>query len=289
MKPTFLFLLVFLCANPVVKAQEYRHHDEQQIWPGGAPGSNPENWPWEGYKEEWRIDSATNKEMVIFVTEPTVQVFLPPREKNTGAAVVVCPGGGYNIVVIGKEGYDIAQRLNDMGIAVIVLKYRHYNIFAARDDTQRAIRYTRFHSREWNIDPDKIGLGGFSAGGHLSIHAAANLNPPAPEGRKPDAIDSVSDRPDFLMLGYPATNMPKGVEIGAAMPPAFIVVAADDPLMPASVDLFKKLRSMDVPAELHIYQTGGHGFGAGTPECHCSSWMDLFRNWLETNKVISSE
>ncbi len=288
MRTILLTSLTLFLFNVLLPAQEYRHHDEILLWPGGAPGSVQANWPWEGYKEEWQIDSASNKEMVIFVTDPTIQVFLPPMEKNTGTAVVVCPGGGYNIEVIGKEGYDIAKILNEMGIAAIILKYRHYDIFAARDDAQRAIRYTRYHAKEWNIDPEKIGLGGFSAGGHLSLHTAASLEVPLPKGWKADDIDAVSNRPDFLMLGYPGTKMPKGVNFTENMPPAFIVVSGDDGMMPLSFDLYHSLKNMGVPAELHIFQKGGHGFGAGTPECNCSNWLEIFRNWLLTNSFISN-
>ncbi|HYW94391.1 MAG TPA: alpha/beta hydrolase fold domain-containing protein, partial [Bacteroidales bacterium] len=96
----------------------------------------------------------------------------------------------------------------------------------------------------------------------------------------------VSNRPDFLMLGYPATGMSENIKITGNMPPAFIVVAGNDGLMPASVDLFQKLKALNVPAELHIYQQGGHGFGVGTTECHCSNWTILFRNWLDANGII---
>ncbi len=133
-------------------AQDYRHQNEILLWPDGAPGSNPENWPWEGYNHQWRIDSASGKELSIFVTEPTLQVFLPPEDINTGAAVIICPGGGYNVVVIGKEGYDIAMEFNSRGIAAIVLNYRHYNQFAALQDAQRSIHYARLMAAEWGIN-----------------------------------------------------------------------------------------------------------------------------------------
>lgn len=286
MKNGLLLSLSLLMGTLSLYSQEYRHQDELLIWPNGAPGSNEKNWPFKGYKQEWRIDSVSNKEMAIFVTEPTLQVFLPPKEKNTGAAVVVCPGGGYNIVVIGKEGYDIAKRLNELGIAAIVLKYRHYNVFAARDDAHRAIRYTRSHAKEWNIHPSKIGIGGFSAGGHLALHAAANLMP-NDTSRALDALDKISNRPDFLMLVYPGTYLPEGAELDKTIPPTFIVVAGNDGMMPLSYQLYDRLNFLKVPAELHIYQNGGHGFGAGTPECQCSNWLDLFRNWLQVNKFIN--
>jgi acetyl esterase/lipase len=286
MKKIFFLLVTLAISLSVLKAQEYRHQNEINIWPNGAPGSNQSNWPWEGYAEQWRIDSASNKEMVIFVTEPSIQVFLPAPEKNTGAAVVVCPGGGYNIVVIGKEGYDIAERLNDLGIAAIVLKYRHYDVMAARDDAQRALRYTRYHAGDWHIDPGKIGIGGFSAGGHLALHATATIDAPLPAGHHADDVDKISNRPDFMMLIYPGTGLPAGTELNPDLPPAFIAVAGDDGMMPLSLNLFRDLKALKVPAELHIFQGGGHGFGAGTPECHCADWIELFRNWLEANSII---
>lgn len=285
MKRYVLIIVLMLIASNTLTGQEYRHQNEIPIWPNGAPGSNEKNWPWKDYNQEWKIDSATNKEMVIFVTEPTIQVFLPPKEKNTGTAVIVCPGGGYSIVVIGKEGYDIAKKLNDMGIAAIVLKYRHYDIFAALDDAHRAIRFTRAHAKEWNIDSSKVGICGFSAGGHLALHSAANLNPPVKD-RTLDALDKINNRPDFLLLVYPATGLPEGAELNKSIPPTFLVVAGNDGMMPMSLDLYYKLNFLKVPAELHIYQNGGHGFGAGTPECNCSNWFELFDNWLEVNKFI---
>ena len=268
-----------------MNAQEYRHQNEISIWPDGAPGSNEKNWPWKSYKQEWKVDSVTKTEMVINVTEPSIQIFLPPKEKNTGAAVIICPGGGYSIEVIGKEGYDIAKKLNDLGIAGIVLKYRHYDKFAALEDAHRAIRYTRSMANEWNIDASKVGIGGFSAGGHLALHSAVNLNFQSKD-RKTDDLDKLSNSPDFLMLIYPASNSYGGLEIKQKIVPAFIAVASNDIYLPASIDLFSRLLKISSPVELHVYQNGGHGFGPGTPECACSNWFELFYNWLKVNNFI---
>jgi len=281
-----IFSIIFLVFTLIsLNGQEYRHHNEISIWPNGAPGSNENNWPWKTYKEEWKTDTSNNKELVIFVTEPTIQVFLPPKEKNTGAAVVICPGGGYNIIVIGKEGYDIAKKLNESGIVAIVLKYRHYSKDAALDDAYRAIQYARSRAKEWNIDTSKIGIGGFSAGGHLALRAAANLTPLA-SNRPLDGIDRLNRRPDFLMLVYPDTKITQKLELNADMPPVFIIVGAKDGFMPYSVELYNNLYSLKVPAELHIFQNGEHGFAAGTVQCNCSNWFALFRNWLQANKFI---
>ena len=264
-----------------------RFDNEYLIWEKGeVPGNNPTNWPWVKYEEQWQHPADRDEDLVRWVTEPTIRVFLPEKSKNTGAAVLICPGGGYNIIEIDKEGYKVARKLQQLGIAGIVLKYRHYDVFAARDDGQRAMRFIRSKAKDWGVDPNAIGMGGFSAGGHLAIHCAANLNPKV--DWVPDAIDHLSNQPNFMMLIYPSTRMPKGVEIGAQFPPTFISAAADDQykLADACGVLFNKLQELKIPSELHIYQKGGHGYGVGTPECQCASWIELFANWLKVNGFV---
>ncbi len=257
---------------------------EYKIWEGDAPGSNSKNWPWPNYKETWERAADRNDDLVKWVTEPTIKVFLPEATKNTRAAVLICPGGGYNVLEIDKEGYRVAQILQELGVAGIVLKYRHYDVFAARDDGQRAIQFIRSKSKEWDINSDAIGIGGFSAGGHLALHCVANLSPKV--DWTPDMIDKIDDHPNFLMLIYPGTKLPEGVTIGTNIPPTFISVAADDKLAEKCITLFSTLQEIKVPAELHIYQNGGHGYGVGTLKCNCSTWIELFVNWLRTNNFI---
>ena len=188
---------------------------------------------------------------------------------------------------IEKEGYKIAAALQERGIAGIVLKYRHYDIYAALQDAHRAIRFVRSKAEVWKINPRAVGIGGFSAGGHLALHSATNLS--RAEAWTPDDVDRLSKKPDFLMLVYPGLSLPAGATVDANTPPSFIVNAADDTLTKPefAIEYFNKLKQLGVPAELHIYEKGFHGFGLGTPDCRCGNWIDLFRNWMAVNKFIS--
>ncbi len=255
------------------------------IWKGSAPGSNAAHWPSPDYHEQWERPG----QVLTGVTDPTIQVYLPDPKINTGAAVVVCPGGGYRNLWIAKEGWKIARELQARGIAGIVLKYRHYDRYAAVEDAHRAVRYVRSHARDWRINQHAIGIGGFSAGGHLALHMAAQLG--RAEDWTHDDVDALPMRPDFVMAIYPGVNMPEGAVIDASFPPVFFASAADDNLTkaPTIIGLFTRLRDLKVPAELHIYEKGGHGFGAGTPECNCATWLDLFRNWLEVRGALSGK
>ncbi len=254
-----------------------------RIWPGGAPRSDAAHWPRPDYHEEWQ----TPGEILAGVTEPTVQAYLPDSTINTGAAVVICPGGGYQNLWINKEGWKVARELQKRGIAGIVLKYRYYDRFAAVEDAQRAVRYVRSRAREWHVNEHAVGVGGFSAGGHLSLHMAAQVG--RAEDWRSDEIDKLSRRPDFVMAIYPSVYLPdKGAVVDGAFPPTFIASAADDDKMrPRDITaFFLKLQDLQVRSELHIYRGGGHGFGTGTAECNCASWLDLFRNWLQAGGFL---
>ena len=288
---TRLFILAFILtginmfffSNPA-HAQNPQAKNEIRIWKNGAPNSNPQHWPSPTYKEEWQ----NNNQLVVGITEPTICPFLPPKEINTGVAVIICPGGGYKNLYIEKEGYKVAIELQKRGIAGIVLKYRHYDIYAALEDAHRAIRLVRSKAKEWNINPQTVGIGGFSAGGHLALHAGVNLT--RQEDWPHDDIDQIAKRPDFMMLIYPSLSLPKEVIIDADTAPTFIANAVDDNLTPAenAVNFFSTLKRLKVPAEMHLFEKGGHGFGTGTPECQCHSWLDLFNSWLVVNKFIPS-
>jgi acetyl esterase/lipase len=253
-----------------------------RLWAGAAPGSDAQHWPSADYHEEWE----TPGEILRGVTDPTIQVFLPEPVVNTGAAVVICPGGGYRNLWINKEGWKVAREMQKRGIAGIVLKYRYYDRFAAIQDAHRAVRTVRSRAREWHIDEHAIGVGGFSAGGHLTLNMAAQLG--RPEGWTPDEVDRLSKRPDFLMPIYPSVQLMDGAVVNSSFPPVFLAIAADDDKMkPLDILPFiGRLHDLGVPVELHLYQGGGHGFGIGTPACGCSSWLDLFRDWLKTRGLL---
>ena len=218
------------------------------------------------------------------VSQPTVTVYLPAKEKANGTGIVICPGGGYQHLAIDKEGHDIARWLNTIGIAGVVLKYRlpgsmrgasqtdiHQvadKIHVALEDAEAAMRLTRENAVKWNLKPNAIGMMGFSAGGHLG----AMMGMIAP----PDS------RPDFLVLGYPA--IPAGLDVTSATPRTFLVAADDDQTVNAAENagrFFAALKAAKVPAELHVYSSGGHGFGIVKSGKTSAAWPGALVAWLK--------
>jgi acetyl esterase/lipase len=232
--------------------------------------------------EERGKDGVVNRS-ITHVNEPSATVYLPTG-RVSGTAIVICPGGGYQHLAIDKEGHDIARWLNTIGIAGIVLKYRlpgsmargaktlpevADSIHVALEDAQDAMRLVRSNAAKWHIR--SVGLMGFSAGGHL----AAMVGMLAP----PDA------RPDFLVLGYPA--IPPQVSVSASTPPTFLVAADDDTTVnpPDNAGRFyAALRAAKVPAEMHIYSSGGHGFGIVKSGKTSEAWPDALVAWLKASK-----
>lgn len=232
------------------------------------------------------------------VSKPTLAVY-PPAGKNTGAAVVVFPGGGYSILAYDLEGTEVCTWLNSIGITCVLVKYRvpihgHYpEKLEDVEDAQRAMRLTRQHAAEWKIDPHRIGVLGFSAGGHLavvtSIHAAQQTY------KSVDAADSLNARPDFAVVIYPGYLTPEpaldqlspGVQPDAHTPPTFLVQAEDDPVHVENVLLyFEALKKVKVPAELHCYAEGGHGYGLRPTDLPVTHWSALAETWFHTIHVI---
>ena len=218
----------------------------------------------------------------------------PAPEKCTGAAVVICPGGGYSILALEHEGTRVAEWFAALGVTGIVLKYRvpsgqrgEKNV-PPLQDAQRAMSLIRRRAGEWGIDPDRIGLLGFSAGGHLAAATAANFA--RRTYSRIDAVDDVSSRPDFLILVYPAYLLADGssceldatVAVGAESCPTFLLHAGDDHIAPeGSIAYCLALRSAGIPAELHIYESGGHGFGLAQREHRIgTTWQDRLAGWL---------
>jgi len=261
------------------------------LWPSGAPGAVGET-P---------------------ADKPSLAYFPAPKDKANGAAVVICPGGGYGGLAITYEGYEVAQWLNSNGVSAFVLKYRHAPLYhhpAPLQDAQRAIRTARARASEWGIDPTKIGILGFSAGGHLS--ATTGVAKADGNAASSDPIERVSARPDFMILGYPVITMvgdyghrgsrdnligqnpdPKLVEevspelhVTKDTPPAFLVSTTQDTGVPAtnSVVFYQKLLDNGVSAELHVFLEGQHGLGLGTGERsgHAfSEWPALCLKWMK--------
>jgi acetyl esterase/lipase len=243
------------------------------------------------------------------VSRPTVQVFLPPPGIATGTAVVVCPGGGYLHLAFTHEGTDVARMLNDLGIAAFVLKYRLPNDETMIDktigplqDAQRAIQLVRQRAADWGIDPARVGIMGFSAGGHLASTAGTHFNQAVI-----DNPDKISLRPDFMILVYPVISFQDSIghrgsrdnliglrpdatlirkysnelQVTAQTPPTFLVHAGDDKTVPVanSLHFYEALQANGVPAEMHIYPHGGHGFGMNNPTT-TDRWTDRLRSWL---------
>ena len=251
---------------------------QQQIplWPNGAPG----------FESRKDIPEQAADYWVKTINNPSLTVFLPPKAVANGAALVVLPGGGHVRLVFNAEGADVAKLMNPKGVAVFVLKYRlfreegsPYTIDHSRQDAARAVRYVRSHAAEYGLDPKRIGLMGFSAGGetvNLEVYQGAAKDP------KLDAVDEASSRPDFQVLIYPG---PLGVPdtVPADTPPAFMAAANDDECCSAPlVDLLPKFRAAKVPVELHLFQAGGHGFnlGARSTKASIKTWPDRLVDWM---------
>lgn len=268
------------------------------------------------YKEETLYDSEQIIKGVNKVVQPTLTLFLADSKKSNGAAVIICPGGGYAHLAINKEGFKVAKWLNSLGISAFVLKYRLPNDAIMKDktigplqDAQEAIRTIRRNAKEWHLDPTKIGIMGFSAGGHLATTLSTHYQDNVYES---DA--TISARPDFSILIYPVISMEDGIthsgskvnllgtnasqnliekysnekQITSDTPKAFLVHASDDKAVPVvnSINYYLNLRKNNVPAEMHLYENGGHGFGLGTGGTH-KDWPKTCEKWLVENGYVT--
>jgi acetyl esterase/lipase len=275
------------------------------IWPGEIPGDYGTIGP-----ERVRAPSEAPTKDAKWITNvktPTITVFRPINGTNAGTAVIVCPGGGYWNLAWDLEGEEVAAWLNRVGVTGIVLKYRVPRRADQPErlpapgpllDAQRTVSLVRSRAAEWEIDPSRIGIIGFSAGGHLAIATATHFDR---RGYEPmDAIDKVSCRPDFAGAVYPGYLIEQqraGVEankdtlapyvrIPQGTPPIFLVHAGDDLVAGAenSLMMYLALKRANVPTELHVYTHGGHGFGVRKSALPCSTWPDRFVEWLQSQK-----
>jgi acetyl esterase/lipase len=248
------------------------------LWKDSITINDASKYPDNGYGEERFTDPKRNVLVVRKVTNPSITIFLADKAVNTGAAVVICPGGGMNAIEIEHEGTAIAKEFARMGINSIVLKYRHYNMDVAITDAKKALSIVRTNAKKWGINDNAIGIGGFSAGGRLSLTLAYNL------------INNDSINCDkglaFLMFIYTRTQIIDGYQVNKCFPPSFMVVTADDFRYTMNLEFFKILQEMKVPSEMHIFQQGLHGFGIGKGLCNCDIWPLLFYKWLKNIKII---
>jgi endo-1,4-beta-xylanase len=225
------------------------------------------------------------------IHNPSITVYLPPREKATGAAIIVCPGGGHRVLAIDHEGYEVARWLNSIGVAAMVLKYRlaqtpnaGYKVDPhALSDAQRALRLVRSRAADWGVDPKRVGLMGFSAGGEVTA-LAGTKNDDASAGAT-DPIDRLSSRPDFLVLIYPGAK-PETITVTKQTPPAFLVVANDDLIADRTLGLFQSFKKAGVPTELHVYARGGHGFGMRDLHAPVSAWTTRLHEWMADRGLL---
>jgi acetyl esterase/lipase len=299
-----LVLILLFLANPF---SAFSQNLEIPLWEN-IPGAIKSN----DYKEEITKDDDGVIKGFRKVSQPTLTVFLADQNSSNGTAVIICPGGGYLHLAINKEGYKIAKWFNSFGISAFVLKYRMPSDLTMKDktigplqDAQEAIRMVRNNASKWHLDLNKIGIMGFSAGGHL----AATVSTQYAE-KVYDSKDEVSARPDFSILIYPVISMQDGIthsgskkyllgeNVNSEMterfsnekrvedktPKAFLVHATDDKAVPVenSINYYLALKQHNIPAEMHIYENGGHGFGLGNQETNIK-WTKACEKWMAAN------
>lgn len=282
--------LIFIAALCMIASTAAQTPAPVLLWPDGAPGA---------------IGTAE-------IDKPKITVYLP-KERATHTGVIILPGGGYSHLALDHEGKQVAQWLNNLGVAAFVVEYRFapYHHPIELDDAKRAMRYVRSHSTEFNIASDRIGIWGFSAGGHLASTVGTHFDAGNPAAADP--IERVSCRPDFMILAYPVIaplgraaqssfvnllgpdadaalvrELSNDLQVTAQTPPTFLVAASDDPAVSPenSVNFYLALLKAGVPAEMHIYQNGGHGFGLAPLNLTLSSWSGRLADWLRGRGLL---
>jgi acetyl esterase/lipase len=303
----YLVLISLIVCPLFISAQNFT----LSLWEGTVPN----------YKETDEKEAFFTDKGIYFINniqKPDITVYLPSKGLETGETVIICPGGGYWNLAYYWEGRDIARALNAKGIAAIVLKYRlpTSNNYIVRHkspllDAQRAMRMVRYHAKEWNINPNKIGVMGFSAGGHLASTLSTHYDKGNPQAK--DSIEQYSSRPNFSILVYPVVTMSKSyghkgsteallgknpsqellnnfsneLQITKDTPPTFLVHSSDDNVVPVKNSLiyYEALQKNNIPAEMHIYPYGGHGYSLAIGKGHLASWIDRCTDWIHyTNK-----
>ena len=289
----FMKSLLLLIALAGIASAQYKN-----LWPSEAPGDP---------QRAAGSETANDKGHLSQIEAPQYQTYLPDKDKATGAAVVILPGGGYGIVAIQHEGHELAKWFAERGVVGVVVKYRVPNRFPTPFlDARRAIRTVRANAAGWGVDPKKVGIMGFSAGGHLASLCTTRFNDTFPEQENRDEIDKLSARPDFSMLIYPVISMGEFGHVGSRnsllgqdatpeqiakystekavtpeTPPVFLLSTADDGVdCRNSLSFAAACKANKVPVTLHLFETGGHGYGLhGKGEL--AKWPMLLEGWLK--------
>jgi acetyl esterase/lipase len=267
------------------------------LWPSAPPGESGKVG-----EETAKRDKQGVVTSITNVTKPTLTVRRPERSKDTGAVVVICPGGGYTNLAWDHEGEKVADWLNSIGVTGVILKYRVPRREGtpkgtpppqALMDAQRAVGLVRSKAADWGTDPKKVGILGFSAGGHLVAWAGTNYDHRSYE--PVDDADKADCRPDFVVSIYPGGVIKRGttelnpeIKVTSQTPPTFLAVAGNDVgALEGTVALYLALKHADVPAELHVYSTGGHGFGIRAANTNpCGTWPERCTDWMRVQKII---
>jgi len=279
-----------------------------ELWPRGAPEEpgaiGPEKVVQSPKLDRKQVEVTESTRMLTNVTKPTITIMRPAREKDTGAAALICPGGGYWNLYWELEGEEVAAWLNSLGVTGIVLKYRvprrpdEPKGEPARrplQDAQRAVSLVRSKAKEWSIDPERIGMIGFSAGGHLAIATATSFEKRTYEPQ--DEIDRVSCRPNFAILAYSGylkakdkDELSPGLSVPKGTPPVFLVHGGDDLISPPehSVVKYLALKRAGIPAELHIYANTSHDFGVRSSDRPYGAWTESCARWMRQQVFLKA-
>lgn len=302
------YFLIFLISTLIMNLAQGQ--ETIPLYPDKIPNSKPTQ------NKEKREVRENGTEIISDISIPSLALYIPAKASSSLTAVIICPGGGYHVNAMKHEGTDVAKKFNEWGIAAFVLKYRipHDETMVNKEigplqDAQQAIQFVREHAAKWNIDPNRIGIMGFSAGGHLAATAATHFKKSVIANPK-----NTSLRPDFLILGYPVISFTDSIghigsrdnllgkspspekileysneyQVTPETPVTFLVHAGDDKgVLPAnSMAFYQSLLKYNVPSELHIYEKGGHGFGLNNATTD-DQWMERLKNWMVTKSLIA--
>ena len=306
MKRRIAIVSLFFLLCRVFPAMEAEKPMVRELWPAKAPDEadniGPEKVRMSPKLTKKEVEVTESTRMLTNVTKPTITIYRPAKEKDTGAAVLICPGGGYWNLYWELEGEEVAAWLTSQGLTGIILKYRvprrpgEPEREPARrplQDAQRAVSLVRSRAKEWNIDPKRIGIVGFSAGGHLAIATATSFEKRTYEPI--DDMDTVSCRPDLAIAVYPGylkakdkEELAPGLRIPASTPPIFLAHGGADIISPPehSVLMYLALKRAGIPAELHIYAGAAHDFGVRKLDNPCSTWTERCIDWLRNQGFL---